>query len=198
MKCLRTTLAAAALLLAGCGGGDDATNTTTTASGAATPSPSTTQSGSGVGGTTTTASGSSAGQLPPACTILTDARAQTVLGPGNEVVDEVGGQGDQASCLYNSLVRRSDSLNGGNLSLSLAETPRTDPPEGAAPLDLGDEAHIVAAAETLTVYVRLGPTLMTLFVQPSPNNPRITIASARDPLIALAREIVAALCPPRC
>ncbi|MBA2283332.1 MAG: hypothetical protein H0W25_19155, partial [Acidimicrobiia bacterium] len=127
------------------------------------------------------------------CGLLTQDRAETVIGAGNDEVFVVDAQNSETHCLYNSLVRSGDSLNGGNLDLELVDgAPFPDPGADDDVLDIGDEAFAHANEDrVLTVRARVGTIVMTLFVQPSTNNPEVTVASARDDLIAVAEEIAA-------
>ena len=173
-------LLAALVALAGCGGGggDDSTATTSK----------------------TTPIGTIEG-VPDACTMLTPDRAEKILSPGNEEVFHVEEQSDSTHCLYNSLVKIDSSENGGNLDLQfLKGAPFPSRPDDAVDLDLGDKSFgTVTDDRVYTVYVLMADVLMTFFVQPSPNNPAITVDSAREDMNALAEDMIAFIgCPPRC
>ena len=170
----------ALVALVGCGdgGGDDSKATTTTAR------PIGTLEG-----------------VPDACSMLTQELAEKLLAPGNEEVFRVDEQSNPTHCLYNSLVKADSSENGGNLDLQfLQNAPFPTVPDGAEQLDLGDKSIVTTTDDrVLTVYVLMDDVLMTFFVQPSPNNPEITLESAREDMIAVAEEMISFIgCPPRC
>ena len=126
------------------------------------------------------------------CDLLDQARAESILGPGNDVV-EVASE-DESSCLYNTLVDASGSLNGGNLSLTLSDFPLQQPGPDDEELEIGDYGVLIVTEDALVrVGVSLGERSFELLFTQSSNNPELTTDGVQEPLQQLAEEIAAEL-----
>jgi hypothetical protein len=126
------------------------------------------------------------------CDLLDQARAESILGAGNDVV-EVASE-DERSCLYNTLVDASGSLNGGNLSLTINDFPLQQPGPDDEALDIGDYGVLIVTADSLVrVGVSLGERSFELQFTQSSNNPELTTDNVQEPLQQLAEEIAAEL-----
>ena len=126
------------------------------------------------------------------CDVLDQARAESILGPGNAVVEQVAE--DETSCLYNAAVEEDGSINGGNLSLTLSDFPLQQPGPDDEELDIGDYGVLIVNDEVLVrVGVSLGERSFELLFTQSSSNPELTTESVQEPLQQLAEQIAAEL-----
>lgn len=123
----------------------------------------------------------------PPCELLTQTRAESVIGSGNDTVFNVSEPGS-THCTYNSLVQSNGSLNGGNVDLAVDTAP-FQVPEGATELRIGDGAWLRTNGANVTLQFHRGDVVVTIFVTTSENNPAVNPASVRAPLEELARAV---------